>query len=59
VSSIKYQRRLYKFFDFLGLEGSTAEEKSKNFFKKIEKENSQWAFNNLLKFIQHLGQSQL
>ncbi len=54
VSRIKYQRRLYKFFDFLGLEGLTVEEKSKNFLKKLEVENTQWAFNNLLKFMQHL-----
>ena len=49
----KYQRRLENFFDFLGLDGITIEEKSKSFLNKIKKEDSQWAFNSLLKFMQH------
>ncbi len=53
VTRDRYQRRLEKFFDFLGLEGATAEQKSKSFLKKIKEENSQWAFNSLLKFMQH------
>ncbi len=56
VTREKYQRRLEKFFDFLGLEGATVEDKSKSFIKEIhvkeENKNSQWVFNNLIKFMQ-------
>jgi hypothetical protein len=48
----KYQKRLEKYFDFLGLEGLSIEEKSKNFVKKLEKDGSQWVFNSVLKFMQ-------
>jgi hypothetical protein len=53
VTREKYQKRLEKFFDFSGLDGSTVEEKSKSFIEKIKEEegNSQWVFNNL-KFMQ-------
>ncbi len=56
VTKDKYQRRLEKFFDFLGLEGTTVEEKSQSFLKKIneeKEEDSQWAFNSLLKFMRY------
>ncbi len=53
VTRDKYQRRLEMFFDFLVLGGATVEEKSKSFLKRIKEENSQWAFNSLLKFMQH------
>ena len=33
VTREKYQKRLERFFDFLGLEGSTVEEKSKVFME--------------------------
>jgi hypothetical protein len=56
VTRQKYQKRLEKFFDFLGMEGATVEDKSKSFIKEIhvkkENNNSQWVFNNLLKFMQ-------
>jgi len=48
VTKQKYQKRLEKFFDFLGMEGATFEEKSKSFIKRIQTEeknngnNSQW-----------------
>jgi hypothetical protein len=50
----KYQKRLEKFFDFLGIEGSTVEDKSKKFFQRIQVEendnnNKQWVFNSLIK----------
>lgn len=48
----KYQKRL-KFFNFLGLEGITIEEKSKNFLKRIKVEDRQWSFNSLLKFMRY------
>ncbi len=56
VTREKYQKRLEKFFDFLGMEGTTVEDKSKSFIKKIhvkeENNNSKWVFNNLIKFMQ-------
>lgn len=48
----KYQKRLEKYFDYLGLEGLSIEEKSKNFVKKLEKDGNQWVFNSVLKFMQ-------
>jgi len=38
----KYQKRLERFFDFLGLEGSTVEEKSKVFMDVRGKDGNQW-----------------
>ncbi|HEY6536463.1 MAG TPA: hypothetical protein VIY08_11805 [Candidatus Nitrosocosmicus sp.] len=58
VTREKYQKRLKKFFDFLGSEGITIEEKSKNFLKRIKVEDRQWAFNSLLKFEVSVRQSQ-
>lgn len=52
VTREKYQKRLEKFFDFLGLEGKTVEEKSKDFINRKDNEESQWVFNNLIKFMQ-------
>jgi hypothetical protein len=53
VTREKYQKRLEKFFDFSGLDGSIVEEKSKSFIKRIKEEgNNQWVFNNILKFMQ-------
>ncbi|MER5174410.1 MAG: hypothetical protein ABJB76_02120 [Candidatus Nitrosocosmicus sp.] len=52
VTREKYQKRLEKFFDFLGLEGTTVEEKSKDFIHIKDKEGNQWVFNNILKFMQ-------
>jgi hypothetical protein len=47
----KYQNRMEKFFDYIGLEGKTVEEKSLRFVKKSELEGSQWVFNSVLKFM--------
>jgi integrase len=52
VTREKYQKRLEKFFDFLGLEGTTIEDKSKSFIRRIEKEDTPWVFNSLIKFMQ-------
>ncbi len=40
-----------KFFDFVGMEGKTIEEKSALFIKKSESEGNQRIFNNVLKFM--------
>jgi hypothetical protein len=52
VTRQKYIGRLDKFFNFLGLEGDSTEEKSKNFLIKSNNEGNQWVFNNILKFMQ-------
>ena len=36
----KYQKRLEKFFDFIGMEGLTVEDKSKSFIKRIRAEDN-------------------
>lgn len=52
VTREKYQKRLERFFVFLGLEGKTTEEKSYVFIEKAKTEGNQWAFNAILKFMQ-------
>ncbi len=47
----KYQKRMEKFFDFVGLEGKTVEEKSLSFVGKSHLEGNQWVFNSVLKFM--------
>ena len=51
VTRDKYQKRLGKFFDFLGLEGATIEEKS-IVFVEMARKDSNWTFSNILRFIQ-------
>lgn len=52
VTREKYQKRLEKFFDSLGLEGITIEEKSKKFVYLAKEKGNGWAFNAVLKFMQ-------
>jgi hypothetical protein len=52
VTREKYQKRLDRFFNFLGLEGQTTEEKSNIFIENAKAEGNQSAFNAILKFIQ-------
>jgi integrase len=52
VTREKYQKRLEKFFNFIGLEGQTIEEKSRVFVKLSKTEDSGWVFNSILKFMQ-------
>ena len=54
VNREKYQRRLGKFFEFLGLQGNTIEMKSRIFINLARKEGEGWIFNNILKFMQFL-----
>lgn len=51
VTRDKYQKRLGKFFDFLKLDGTTIEDKSKVFVEMARKD-SNWIFSNILRFIQ-------
>jgi hypothetical protein len=49
----KYNIRLDKFFNFIGLEGKTIEDKSNIFNEKHTIGGSQWVFNCILKFMQY------
>jgi hypothetical protein len=51
VTRDKYQKRLGKFFDFLRLKGATIEEKS-IVFVEMSRKDGNWAFNNIIRFIQ-------
>ena len=47
----RYQTRLAKFFDFIGIAGTRLEDRARTFAKR-SKVDSNWAFNNIIKFIQ-------
>ena len=51
VTREEYKTRLDKFFNFIGLEGNTVEEKSHSFIERYRTVGSQWVFNSILKFI--------
>jgi hypothetical protein len=53
VTREKYQKRLDKFFNFIGMEGQTIEEKSRVFVNSAKKEGNGWIFNHVLKFMQY------
>lgn len=55
VTREKYQKRLEKFFDFIGIgvEDATVEEKSKVFVNKGRGEGGTCIFNNVLRFMQY------
>jgi len=46
----RYQTRVAKFFDFIGIRGKTLEQKARTFANK-GKNDSTWALSNILKFI--------
>lgn len=46
----RYQTRVSKFFEYIGIQGKTLEQKATNFAKK-GKINSNWALSNILKFV--------
>jgi hypothetical protein len=48
---LKYQKRLYSFFEYIGLPG-TIEEQAR-LFARMGSRDSNWAFNNILKFMKH------
>lgn len=45
----RYQTRVAKFFEFIAINGTTVEEKAKNFVNEA-KNDSTWAFNSIMKF---------
>lgn len=50
---LKYQGRMLKFFEFIGIEGNTIQEKSLNFITTAKSEGSQWVFNCVLRFMSY------
>ncbi len=47
----RYQTRLAKFFDFIGIAGTRLEDRARAFAER-GKNDSNWAFNNIVKFVQ-------
>jgi hypothetical protein len=47
----RYQTRLAKFLDFIGMVGTTLEERAKA-FAKTGKDDINWSLNSILKFVQ-------
>ena len=45
----RYQTRVAKFFEFIGIDGKTIEERARNFVI-IAKDDNTWAFNSVMKF---------
>ena len=45
----RYQTRLAKFFDFIGIAGTRLEDKARAFAER--KNDSNWVFNNIVKFV--------
>jgi hypothetical protein len=45
----RYKTRVVKFFEFIGIDGTTIEDKARNFVTKAN-EDGTWAFNNIMKF---------
>lgn len=48
----RYEKRLYQFFNFLGLDGDTAELKAKLFTEKA-KNNPSWAVSVVMNYLRH------
>ena len=46
----RYQTRVAKFFDFIGIRGKTLEQKARTFSKKA-KNDTNWALSSILKFV--------
>jgi integrase len=47
----RYQTRLAKFFDFIDIAGTRLEDRARTFAER-GKNDSNWAFNNIVKFVQ-------
>ena len=51
ITRLKYQKRLSSFFEYIGLPGIIEEQA--RLFAQMGSQDSNWAFNNILKFIKH------
>jgi hypothetical protein len=49
----KYQGRMLKFFEFVGIDGNIIQKKSLNFITRAKSEGSQWVFNCVLRFMSY------
>ena len=47
----KYTGRLWRFFDFVGLDEGTVQERC-NTFADMARKDSKWALNNIIRFLQ-------
>ncbi len=54
VTKQKYQKRLEKFLDFVGVNGRTIKEKGQSFILMARDKGNAWTFNYVLKFMQTL-----
>jgi hypothetical protein len=52
MTRLKYEKRLAKFLEYSGFDGNTTEEKARIFAENGNKDVN-WAFSNILKFVQH------
>jgi hypothetical protein len=57
VTRERYSTRLRSFFVYIGIEGTTMEERCRRFIEKIKEnesnDNSKWAYACILRFLQH------
>ena len=57
VTRERYSTRLRSFFVYIGIEGTTMEERCRRFVEKVkeseENDNSKWAYAAVIKFLQH------
>jgi hypothetical protein len=57
VTRERYSTRLRSFFVYIGIEGSTMEERCRKFVEKVkeseENGNSKWGFTCVVRFLQH------
>jgi hypothetical protein len=51
ITKLKYQKRLSSFFEYIGLPGIIEEQA--RLFAQMGSQDSNWAFNSILKFIKH------
>jgi hypothetical protein len=52
VTRVKYQKRLSRFLEYIGITGTTTEEQARAFAQHGTKDTN-WAFSSILKFIQY------
>lgn len=51
VTRDKYKRRLENFFNFIGIEGESFQDKCNNFFNQSKLKGDEWVFSVVLKFL--------
>ena len=51
VTRDKYKRRLENFFNFIGINGESFQDKCNDFYKQSKLKGNEWAFNSVLQFL--------